>query len=137
MGRIVAIDYGSKRVGLATTDALKMFATGLETVHSTDLIPFLKQYHAQEGIEAFVLGEPRTVQNLPSETTRQIEEFAVHLQRTFPGIPLVRIDERFTSRIALQTIASSSLKKKQRQDKKLVDQISAVLILQTYLEQNP
>jgi putative Holliday junction resolvase len=126
MGRVVAIDYGSKRVGLATTDALRMFATALD-----------KAYHAREIIETFVLGEPKTVKNLPSDTAAQIQEFAVHLQRTFPGIPVVRVDERFTSKIALQAIAKSDLNKKQRQDKGLVDQISAVLILQTYLEQHP
>lgn len=135
MARIVAIDYGSKRVGLAVTDPLGMFATALETVHSKDLMAYLKNYHQTHGIKAFVLGEPRTVKNEPSETARQIQEFAVHLQRSFPDIAVHRVDERFTSRIALQTIAGSGLKKKQRQDKQLVDQISAVLILQTYLEQ--
>ncbi|MFN3529872.1 MAG: Holliday junction resolvase RuvX [Bacteroidia bacterium] len=135
MGRLLAIDYGSKRVGLAVTDPMKMFATALTTVHSKDLIAYLKAYHQKEGIEAFVLGEPRTVRNLPSETARQIDEFAVHLRRTFPEIAVHRVDERFTSRIALQAISQSTLKKKQRQDKELVDQISAVLILQTYLEQ--
>lgn len=137
MGRVVAIDYGSKRVGLATTDALRMFATALDTVHSKDLMAYLKAYHAREIIETFVLGEPKTVKNLPSDTAAQIQEFAVHLQRIFPGIPVVRVDERFTSKIALQAIAKSDLNKKQRQDKGLVDQISAVLILQTYLEQHP
>ena len=135
MPRILSIDYGSKRVGLAVTDPLGIFATALDTVHSQELVAYLKAYHAREGISAFVLGEPKTVRNEPSQTAMQIQEFAVHLQRTFPGIPVHRIDERFTSKIALQAIAQSDLKKKQRQEKDRVDQISAVLILQTYLEQ--
>src|SRR4051812_28220111 len=103
MARIMAIDYGSKRVGIAVTDTLQIIATGLTTVHSKDLIEFLKNYVAKEDVECIVVGEPKQMNNQPSESSRFIEPFVVHLKRTFPKIKIERIDERFTSKMAFQT----------------------------------
>ena len=135
MGRLLAIDYGTKRVGLAVTDPMQLFATALTTVANHELMPYLKDYCSREKVDEFVLGEPKTLQNLPSESAQKINEFAVYLQRSFPGVPVKRVDERFTSSIASQTIAQSGMGKLKRQEKGRIDQISAVLILQTYLAQ--
>ncbi len=135
MARIMAIDYGSKRVGLAVTDPMQIIATGLTTVHSKDLIDFLKKYFEKEAVECIVVGEPKRMNNQASDSARFIEPFVVHLKRTFPQIKLERIDERFTSKMAFQTMIDGGLKKKDRQNKELVDEISATIILQSYLEQ--
>jgi putative Holliday junction resolvase len=135
VGRILAIDYGNKRVGLAVTDPLRIIATALDTVASHELMPYLKSYCAREQVDAFVLGDPRTLQNEPSQIARQVNEFAVHLQRSFPAKQVHRIDERFTSAMASAAIAQSGMSKQKRQEKGRIDQISAVLILQTYLAQ--
>ncbi|MCE3281003.1 MAG: Holliday junction resolvase [Bacteroidetes bacterium] len=134
MARIMAIDYGSKRVGIAVTDALQIISTGLTTVHSKDLIEFLKNYLAKEEVECIVVGEPKRMNNEPSDSARFIEPFVMHLKRTFPKIKVERMDERFTSKMAFQTMIDSGLKKMDRRNKELVDEISATIILQSYME---
>ncbi len=134
MGRILAIDYGQKRVGLAVTDELRMIAGALTTVQSSDVIRFLKDYLLKEQVDCIVVGYPLTLQNQPSESARFTEPFVKHLQRTFPQIPVERMDERFTSKMATAAILESGAKKKDRQNKALVDKVSAVIILQSYLE---
>lgn len=134
MARIMAIDYGSKRVGIAVTDNLQIIATGLTTVHSKDIITFLKDYVAKEEVECIVVGEPKHLNNKPSDAARFIDPFVVHLKRAFPGVKVERMDERFTSKMAFQTMIDSGLKKKDRQNKELVDEISATIILQSYME---
>ncbi|MBL0329449.1 MAG: Holliday junction resolvase RuvX [Bacteroidetes bacterium] len=133
MARLMAIDYGSKRVGIAVTDPLQIIATGLTTVHSQDVIEFLKTYIAKEAVECIVVGEPKRMNNEPSDSARFIDPFVVHLKRTFPEIKIERMDERFTSKMAFQTMIDSGLKKKARQNKELVDEISATIILQSYM----
>lgn len=134
MGRILAIDYGSKRVGLAVTDPLKMIANGLTTVHSKDLVAFLKEYCVRESVECIVVGEPLDMKNMASDSSRYIEPFVRHLKKQFPDIPVERMDERFTSQMAMQTMIDSGIGKKARRNKELVDTISATIILQSYLE---
>ena len=133
MPRIMAIDYGSKRVGLAVTDPLRIIANGLTTVHSKDLISFLEVYFIKEEVDTIVVGEPRTLSNESSDSARFIEPFVKHLTKKFPGKKIVRYDERFTSRMAQQTMLQGGLKKKDRQDKGLVDMISATILLQDYM----
>ena len=133
MARIMAIDYGSKRVGIAVTDTLQIIATGLTTVHSKDLIEFLKKYLIKEEVECIVVGEPKRLNNLPSDSARFIDPFVINLKRTFPNLKVERMDERFTSKMAFQTMIDSGLKKKDRQNKELVDEISATIILQSYM----
>ena len=133
MGRILAIDYGQKRVGLAVTDELRMIAGALASVHSKDVIAYLKEYVARENVDCFVVGYPLTLQNKLSESARFTEPFVKHLQKTFPNIPVERMDERFTSKMATAAILESGVRKKVRQDKALVDKVSAVIILQSYL----
>ncbi len=133
MARIMAIDYGSKRVGIAVTDRLQIIATGLTTVHSKDLIEFLKKYFDKEEVVCIVVGEPKRMNNEPSDSARFIDPFVLHLKRTFPAVKIERMDERFTSKMAFQTMIDSGLKKKSRLNKELVDEISAVIILQSYM----
>lgn len=134
LGRILAIDYGQKRVGLAVTDELRMIAGALASVHSKDVITFLKEYVLREKVDCFVVGYPLTLQNHLSESARFTEPFVKHLQKTFPDIPVERMDERFTSKMATSAILESGAKKKVRQDKALVDKVSAVIILQSFME---
>ena len=134
MGRILAIDYGQKRVGLAVTDELRMIAVALDTVRSKDVIAYLKEYVSRENVDCFVVGYPLTLQNQLSESARFTEPFVKHLQKTFPHIPIERMDERFTSKMATAAILFAGAKRKDRQDKALVDKVSAVIILQSYLE---
>jgi putative holliday junction resolvase len=134
MGRIVAIDYGQKRTGLAVTDELKIIATGLTTVRTMDVFEFLKDYTRKNEVECFVVGEPKQMNNTASESSVYIEPFVKNLRASFPGIPVERMDERFTSLIATRTIREAGLKKKDRQDKSLVDTVSATIILQSYME---
>lgn len=136
MARIMAIDYGTKRVGIAVTDPLQIIANGLITVHSSELMAFLKQYIEKEPVECIVVGKPKHLDNSPAEADRFIEPFVVHLKRTFPGIKVDRIDERFTSKMAFQTMIDSGLKKKARQNKELVDEISATIMLQDYMNRS-
>jgi len=133
MAKIVAIDYGTKRVGIAVTDDLQIIASGLTTVHAKDLMVFLKEYESKNKIECFVLGEPKNLDNQDTDSSEAINNFAVHLQRTFPALPVHRIDERFTSKIAFQAMIDSGLSKKQRANKELVDEVSATVILQDFL----
>ncbi len=135
MGRILAIDYGSKRVGLAVTDEMQMIAGGLTTVHSKDVIAFLKDYCDKEDVECIVVGEPFDMQNRASDASRYIDPFVKHLRKQFPHIPVERMDERFTSQMAMRAMIDAGLKKKARQNKALVDTISATIILQYYLQQ--
>ena len=134
MGRIVAIDYGQKRTGIAVTDELRIIATGLTTVRSMDVLDFLKDYVGKNTVECFVVGEPKQMNNAASESTVYIEPFVQKLKAAFPSIPVMREDERFTSLIATRAIRDAGLKKKDRQDKALVDTVSATIILQSYME---
>lgn len=134
MGRILAIDYGSKRVGLAVTDSLRIIASGLDTVHSKDLIAFLEAYFKKEQVDIIVIGEPKTLSNEASDSARFIEPFVTHMRKKFPDKKIERFDERFTSTMAHQTMLAGGLKKKDRQNKELVDKISATIILQDYLQ---
>lgn len=134
MGRIVAIDYGRKRTGLAVTDSLQMIANGLTTVPSGDTVKYLSEYVAREKVDLFVVGLPKQMNNEPSENMPYVQAFVTHLKRTLPDIPVQYYDERFTSVLAHQAMLDGGLKKKKRQDKGLVDEISAVIILQAYLE---
>ncbi|HEX8528801.1 MAG TPA: Holliday junction resolvase RuvX [Cytophagales bacterium] len=133
MGRILAIDYGTKRTGLAVTDPLQIIATALDTVRSHDLMAYLKSYAQREPVEAFVVGLPKQLDNSPSAITPQVEAFVKHLQKTFPDTPIHRVDERFTSSMAQQVMIDSGMKKKDRQVKGNVDKISAVIILQSFM----
>jgi len=134
MARIVAIDFGLKRVGLAVTDPMQMIATALTTVENADAITYLKDYLSKNEVECFVIGDPRQMDGTPSEVANHISNFIHKLKNAFPGMQVHKVDERFTSKIAAQSLFDSGLKKKQRQDKKLLDSVSATLILQTYLE---
>lgn len=134
MPRIIAIDYGTKRVGLAVTDELKIIATSLGTVHAKDVINYLKEYCAQNNVETFVVGLPKQMDGSASESERHIQAFLNAVKKNFAAIPVVRYDERFTSKIASRSLIDSGVKKKDRQNKELLDTVSAVLILQDYLE---
>ncbi|MGE5424030.1 MAG: Holliday junction resolvase RuvX, partial [Syntrophothermus sp.] len=134
MGRIIAIDYGQKRTGIAVTDELKIIATGLTTVPSVQIFQFLQNYMSENNVECIVVGENKQMNNTPSESARFIEPFVKKLGKTFPGIAIRRMDERFTSKMASRTLLDAGLKKKDRQNKALVDTVSAVIILQSYLE---
>ena len=136
MGRILAIDYGTKRTGLAVTDDMQIIASGLTTVDTKDLLTFLKDYIVSENVEKFVVGEPKQMDNTASESEVYIQKFLEKLTKTIPDIPVERVDERFTSKMAFQTMIDSGLKKKQRRNKALIDEISATLILQSYLASN-
>ncbi len=134
MGRIVALDVGQKRTGIAVTDPMQVIATGLCTQPTHEVVLFLKEYFCTHEVELLVVGEPRTVHGAPSESMQFITPLLKHISRTFPELPIEMHDERFTSRMAQSSILESGVKKKQRQDKGLVDKVSAVLILQSYLE---
>jgi putative Holliday junction resolvase len=133
MGRIIAIDYGTKRTGLAVTDEMQLIASGLTTVETKVLIPFLKDYVAKEKVDKFVVGLPKQMDNTASESEIYIQKFLIQLVKAIPDISVDRVDERFTSKMAFQTMIDGGLKKKQRQNKALIDEISATLILQSYL----
>lgn len=133
MGRILAIDYGTKRSGIAVTDELQIIASGLTTVATKDLMKFLKNYISSEPVELIVIGEPKQMNNEASESEKYIQEFIERLTQAIPNVPIKRVDERFTSKMAFQTMIDSGLKKNQRKNKALVDEISATLILQSYL----
>lgn len=134
MGRILAIDYGTKRVGLAVTDPLKIIATGLDTVHSKDVISYLKNYIQSEPVELYVVGMPVTLTNEESRNARHVKQFVLLLKKNFPAIPIEFEDERFTSSIAQDAMLRGGMKKKDRQNKSNIDKISAVVILQSFLE---
>lgn len=135
MGRILAIDYGRKRVGLAVTDPMQMIANSLTTVHSKDIWDFLSNYLQKEKVDSIVIGYPKQMNNQASEAVRYINPFIKRLQKLYPEMEIILVDERFTSKMAHQTMIDAGLKKKARQNKALVDTISATIILQSYLEQ--
>ena len=133
MGRILAIDYGSKRSGIAVTDEMQIIASGLTTVDSKNLITFLKTYCKEQSVDLFLIGLPKQMNNELSESEPLILKLITILKKEIPHILIERVDERFTSKMAFQTMIDSGLKKKQRQNKALIDEISATLILQSYL----
>ncbi|UPK71508.1 Holliday junction resolvase RuvX [Chitinophaga filiformis] len=134
MARILAIDYGKKRTGLAVTDPLQMIASGLTTVATHDLIPYLKKYLALEAVELILIGEPKNLDGEATDATALVTECVRILQKNFSQIPVKKVDERFTSKLAFRSMIDSGLKKKDRQNKGLVDEISATIILQEYLQ---
>ncbi|MFD1294338.1 Holliday junction resolvase RuvX [Lutibacter holmesii] len=135
MARILALDYGTVRTGIAVTDELQIIASGLTTVDTKKIFSFLTSYLKNENVELFVVGEPKQLNNTASESEQFIKPFIEKLKTTFPKIPVKRVDERFTSKMAFQSMIDSGLKKKQRQNKALIDEISATIILQSYLQQ--
>lgn len=134
MPRILAFDYGTKRVGIAATDPLKIIANNLITLHPKEVIIYLKKYILTEQIELFVVGEPRQMDGTESTSSAQIKIFVTQLKTTFPEINLVMMDERFTSKMAWATIAQSGLRKTARHNKALIDGVAATIILQSYME---
>lgn len=134
MGRIMAIDYGTKRIGLAITDPLQMFASPLQTISTGDFDEFIKEYVKRETIDAFVIGYPVQMDNTPSQSVRSINPFIKKLKNKFPEIHIHLADERFTSKMALRTMIEGGVKKKDRMDKSMVDKISASIILQSFLD---
>jgi len=134
LARLLAIDYGRKRVGLAVTDPMQIIANGLDTVAAKDVLDYLMKYVQTEPVECFVVGYPKQLNNEDSESMRYIKPFLGKLKNKFPDIPIEMVDERFTSKIAFQTMIDGGLKKKQRQNKALVDKVSATIILQSYME---
>ncbi len=133
MPRIIAIDYGIKRTGIAVTDELQIIASGLTTVPSDSVMNFLKDYFSKEKVIEVLIGEPKQMNGLPSESTPIIEKFVSDFKIQFPNMKIIRVDERFTSKIAFQTMIDSGLSKKQRKNKGLVDEIAATILLQDYL----
>ncbi|MGI9551069.1 MAG: Holliday junction resolvase RuvX [Aurantibacter sp.] len=133
MGRILALDYGKKRTGIAVTDELQLIASGLTTVSTTELVPFLEDYIEGEQVDKIVVGEPRQMNNEPSESEGLIKSFLEKLSKKFPQIPIARQDERFTSKMAVAAMIEGGMGKTKRKNKALVDEISATLILQAYL----
>lgn len=134
MSRILAIDYGRKRTGIAVTDPMQMIANGLTTVLTHTLEAFLTEYLKKESVERVIIGLPKQMDNTPSESMKYIDPFINRFKKLFPNIPIELVDERFTSVLAHRAMLEAGLKKKDRQNKALVDEISATIILQTYLE---
>jgi putative Holliday junction resolvase len=134
MGRILAIDYGLRRVGLAVTDPMQMLAIPLDTIDTTKIIQYLKDYILRENVETIILGFPKNMDGNDTDATPIVEKFNIELNTNFPNIPIKLVDERLTSRMAKQTLIDAGYKKKDRKNKKLVDTVAAALILQTYLE---
>ena len=134
LGRILALDYGKVRTGIAITDPLKMIASGLTTVATSELFDFLDKYLEEEEVDLIVVGQPRQMDDLPSTSEVYITKFIADFQVRYPEIALERQDERFTSRLAVKSMIEGGVKKKKRRDKALIDEISATLILQAYLE---
>src|ERR1041384_2684888 len=130
----MGIDYGTKRTGIAVTDELQIIAHGLTTVPSNEIINFLKKYFEKENVECIVVGEAKHLDGKKSETEKYTEQFILSLMKNFPSMQIERMDERFTSKMAFQTMIDSGLKKKDRQNKSLLDEISATIILQSYLQ---
>ncbi|HEY4208994.1 MAG TPA: Holliday junction resolvase RuvX [Puia sp.] len=134
MPRIMAIDYGLKRTGIAVTDPLQIIASGLTTVESPKLMAFLKDYFKKETVELVLVGEPKNWDDSDTHATPLVRAFLARLQKEFPGMPLLTVDERYTSKMASRAMIDMGLKKKQRQNKALVDEIAATIMLQEYLE---
>ena len=133
MPRILAIDYGQKRTGIAVTDELQIIASGLTTIPTETALTFLKEYFQKEAVAKVLVGEPKQMNGEPSQSAPMIEAFVVKFKTAFPDMEVVRVDERFTSKMAFQTMIDSGLKKKQRQNKALIDEISATIMLRDYL----
>lgn len=133
MGRLLALDFGKIRTGIAVTDELQIIASGLTTIDTKELIAFLKDYVEKEAVDLFLVGEPKQMNNQASESETLITPFLKKLEKAIPNIPIKRVDERFTSKMAFQTMIDGGLSKKKRKNKALVDEISATLILQSYL----
>ena len=133
MSRIIAIDYGLKRTGLAVTDPLQIIATGLTTLHSKELIPFLKDYFTKEAVEMIIIGWPTNWDNTDTHATPLVEKCIKDLQKNFPAIPFKKVDERYTSKMAKDAMLEMGMKKKDRRNKALVDEIAATIMLQEYL----
>jgi putative holliday junction resolvase len=131
--RILSIDYGLKRTGIAVTDPLQIIATGLTTVESKQLVPFLKDYFSREQVELIIIGEPKNWDDSDTHATPLVEKCIKDLQKNFPAIPIRKVDERFTSKMAKDSMLEMGLKKKQRRNKALVDEIAATIMLQEYL----
>jgi len=134
MGRILALDVGQKRTGIAVTDPLQLIANSLTTLPTHEVISFLTTYLAREPVDAFVVGYPKQMNNMPSEAVKYIDPFISKLRMTFPGKTIHLADERFTSKLAMQTMITGGVKKKDRQNKALLDSISATIILQSFME---
>jgi putative pre-16S rRNA nuclease len=137
LARILAIDYGLKRTGLAVTDPLKIIASALTTVESKKLIPFLQDYFQKEQVELILIGEPKNWDQTDTHATPLVQKIIIELNKNFPTIPIQKVDERFTSKMASRAMIEMGLKKKKRQDKGLVDQIAATIMLQEHLRSNP
>ena len=134
MGRIMGIDFGTKRIGIAVTDPLMIFASPLTTIKTAEFNIFISEYMKSESVEEFVIGYPVKMNNTPSESVKYIDPFIKKLEKLFPGIPVHKTDERFTSGMAQRTMIEGGVKKKDRQDKAMIDKISAAIILQSYLD---
>ncbi|WP_372751684.1 Holliday junction resolvase RuvX [Labilibaculum sp.] len=134
MARILAIDYGRKRIGLAVTDPMQIIANGLDTVAAKDILDYLEKYLQKEEIECFVVGYPKQLNNEDSESMKYLKPFLGQLKKKFPDMKVELVDERFTSKIAFQSMIDGGLKKKQRQNKAMIDKVSATIILQSYME---
>lgn len=133
MSRIIAIDYGLKRTGLAVTDPLQIISTGLTTVQSKQLIPFLKDYFSKEQVERIIIGEPKNWDDTDTHATPLVEKCIKELQKQFPAIPIIKVDERYTSKMAKQAMIDMGMKKMQRRNKAIVDEIAATIMLQDYM----
>jgi putative Holliday junction resolvase len=137
LARILAIDLGRKRTGLAVTDPNKIIATGLATVDSKELIGYLKTYMRQEPVECIIIGYPLNLDDSPTDATPLVEKFIVKFGNVYPDMPVIKVDERLTSKMASREIAMMGLKKKDREEKGLIDEVAAVMMLQEYMERNP
>ncbi len=133
MARILCIDYGLKRTGIAVTDPLQIIATGLTTIHPKELVPFLRDYFSKEPVELILIGWPTNWDDSPTHATAQVEKCINNLQKNFPSIPIKKVDERYTSKMAKDAMLEMGLKKMQRRNKALVDEIAATIMLQEYL----
>ena len=136
LGRILALDYGTVRTGIAVTDELHLIASGLCTVETSGLLKFLKEYSEEETVDKFVIGEPKQMDNTASESEAHIKKFISKLKELLPEIPIERQDERFTSKLAQRSLIESGVSKKRRRDKSLIDEVSATLILQAHLDKS-
>jgi putative Holliday junction resolvase len=136
MSRILCIDYGAKRTGLAVTDPLKIIARGLTALDTKDLFPFLKKYFIEEEVELILVGEPKNLNDTDTHATSLVNQFIKKLQKEFPSIAVEKVDERYTSKMAVQAMLQMGMKKKDRRDKKNTDEIAATIMLQEYLNQN-
>lgn len=136
MPRILAFDYGTKRIGIAATDPLQIIATGIGTIHPKDIVDWIKKYLVLEQVAGFVIGQPTQMDGSPSDSAQHVKGFSTILKKNFPSIPQHFVDERFTSVMAQQTIMQSGLKKSDRQNKERVDTIAATIILQYFMEQH-